>query len=77
MTTDMMTILTNAVAALSEHFDNVRIFASRTAHGHTETFTAGAGNFMAQIGQVERWRQRIEFEHLRDLESGDDLHWET
>lgn len=45
------------VAALSEHFDSVRIFTTlyRPETSETSSFDAGSGNFMAQLGQINEW----------------------
>jgi hypothetical protein len=42
---------------LMEHFDSVRIFATRTVadSGQTQGFSRGNGNYYAQRGVVEDW----------------------
>lgn len=43
---------------LSEHFDSVRIFATKgTEDGEPNTMAldTGNGNFYAQLGQIEEW----------------------
>jgi hypothetical protein len=48
-----------AVKTLSEHCDSVRIFVTKHAcDGETDTTSSidnGAGNLMAQMGQVQEW----------------------
>jgi len=44
-----------AVAELMEHFDTVRIVATRLAKDGTCHATWGGGNHYAQVGSVEDW----------------------
>ena len=44
-----------AVNQLGEHFDCVRIFASKNSEGNTRVCTSGYGNWYAQLGQVIEW----------------------
>ncbi len=57
-------IIEAAAAALSEHFDSVRIFVSvhvseceQTTQDEreTESYSVGAGNYHAQMNQVREW----------------------
>jgi hypothetical protein len=45
----------NAVAALAEHFEVVRVFVSNHHGDSTGSCTWGAGNYFAQYGQVAQW----------------------
>lgn len=48
----------DAVHLLGEHFDSVRIFATRHESGErdgTLKFNYGAGNWFATYGQVREW----------------------
>lgn len=56
------------VAQLGEHFESIRIIASRNQDGKTITCSSGAGNFYAQLGSVRDWLVRQEAqsqEHAR------------
>lgn len=69
MTDEEREILVESLAArIAEHFDSVRIFASRTDGTVTKAFTTGRGNFYAQIGQVEEWVN----ERFSDVPEGDE-----
>lgn len=50
-------LVEDAVGALTEHFDSVRIFV--TVHDGsgdaTLSYDTGAGNYYAQLGQVREW----------------------
>lgn len=53
---DRNKIMSDHVAMLSEHFDNVQIFTSRIdADGDTEFHDKGGGNYYARTGQVRHW----------------------
>jgi hypothetical protein len=49
------TLMKNCVAQLSEHFDSVRIVATRHANGSTAHASWGSGNWYAQKASVEEW----------------------
>lgn len=58
MTPEQMADLVDKhVAQLGEHFDTVRIFVSKhdSVENFTESWTVGAGNFLAQKAQVNEW----------------------
>jgi hypothetical protein len=42
---------------LGEYFDNVQVFVSRVTDGgdYTESFTWGAGNWHARLGQIRQF----------------------
>ena len=54
---------------LSEHCDSVRLFISvPSGNGETTSFSRGAGNYLAQYGQIKEWILRQEtkvIEHER------------
>lgn len=47
--------LARHAAQLGEHFDSVRIFATRTQDGKTFAVSTGSGNWHAQYGTVREW----------------------
>lgn len=50
-------LLENQVKMLRQHFDTVRIFATKYDNetGETWSFDEGAGSFPAQYGQIREW----------------------
>ena len=62
-------------AKLMEHFDVVRVFASRNDGSRQVTIgnTSGGGNFYAQVGQVQEWldaqRQFVKNKAIREDEN--------
>lgn len=79
MTEEDVQLVKDAADRLMEHFDSVRIFVTKH-DGTTDTtipFTTGAGNFYAQLGQVNEWKatqNEIPREEVRQQEkqSGDE-----
>lgn len=58
MSEEDIQLVKDAADRLMEHFDSVRIFVTKH-DGTTDTtipFTTGAGNFYAQLGQVNEWK---------------------
>jgi hypothetical protein len=56
-------IVRRAAKALSEHFENVRIFCNSTVPGEDKVnyfFSYGTGNWFAQYGQVVDWVTRMD-----------------
>lgn len=54
-------IVSECVTRLSEHCDSVRIFVtspSNDGSGCTDDLSDGAGNFLAQRGQIRDWMLR-------------------
>ena len=47
-----------AAQKLGEHFNSVRIIATREAGQDTEFFTVGTGNLYAQWGSVAEWLEK-------------------
>jgi hypothetical protein len=72
---ESMELLEKAAACLTEHFDNVQIFASSrdSSSGRTIDICSGAGNIHAIYGHVKSWIIAYE-ERLRieERESEDD-----
>ena len=63
------------VAQLGEHFESIRVIASRNQDGKTITYSSGAGNFYAQLGSVRDWLVRQEArsrEHARREMEGEE-----
>lgn len=50
--------ISDAVDALSEHFDSVRIMATLHENGTTSAHSVGAGNWYAQKASCEEFLQR-------------------
>jgi len=51
-------ILSRFASEISEHFDSVRIFATKHGDGtrsDSASFTDGRGNYFAQVGRVKEW----------------------
>ena len=51
-------LISQKVSELAEHFDSVRIFATRNSEDgkcKTRAYDDGAGNFYAQFGQIKEW----------------------
>lgn len=44
-----------AINLLSDHFDTVQIFCTRTENGQTVHVTMGVGNWFARYGHVIDW----------------------
>ena len=62
-------------AKLAEHFDSVRIVATRqTGNGqNTAVFTTGSGNYFAQLGSVKEWVvKQDELSRIEQREEGED-----
>lgn len=66
-------ILKDSAARLSEHFENVQIFASNFEQGgeFTSTYQTGTGNWCARHGQVREWMV-IQNERMRCRARKDD-----
>lgn len=62
-----------AVANLTDRFDTVQVFATRSTmdDGGTVNVNWGHGNWFARFGQVKWWIDHQEFSHQR--EEGSDL----
>lgn len=73
-------IVRRHVSQLMEHFDSVRIFATKMVPAddglRTASFTWGGGNCFAQVGLVDEWllkqRERSKVELHREYEVDDD-----
>lgn len=68
-------IVERHVAQLGEHFQSVRIIATRHQDGNTITVTSGSGNWYAQVGSVRDWvTQQDEYTRIaeRRRHAGDD-----
>lgn len=49
-------VLDKHLVMLSEHFDSVRIFATRPCNdGSTDAVSRGVGNYFAQRGAIDDW----------------------
>jgi hypothetical protein len=58
---------------LSEHFDSVRIFATRAlTDGQTAAITHGCGNWFAQRGQISQWVMQRDAEACDAVSEGSD-----
>lgn len=62
----------DAVVALLEHFDSVRIFV--TAHdgadGVTQDYSSGGGNYYSQYGFVKDWIERQKSHTDKEVKRG-------
>lgn len=54
----MMAFVNAATSKLGEHFNSVRIIATRESGQDTEVFTSGSGNYFAQLGSVMEWVEK-------------------
>ena len=64
----LQVILDECAAKLAEHFDSVRIFATKQGDGsmsNTLAFDVGRGNFYAQSGQIVEWL-RVQDQYQRN-----------
>lgn len=57
-------LLRKHCALLSEHFDSVQIFVTRTENDGTRSVHHGAGNWYARYGHVQEWLRK-ENEYIR------------
>jgi len=73
----LMGMMTTIAAKLGEHFNSVRIIATRENNGDTESFTVGSGNYFAQLGSALEWvdkqreQSRLEKQDEWDAEEED------
>ncbi len=73
----LMGMMTAVAAKLGEHFNSVRIIATRENNGETESFTVGSGNYFAQLGSALEWvdkqreQSRLEKQDEWDAEEED------
>lgn len=54
-TQEEVALVDKAVNLLSEHFDTVQIFITKTESNSTYAGAKGSGNFYARRGQIRDW----------------------
>lgn len=67
-----MRILRNECARLSEHFETVHIFVTRTVEDGTINAQFGAGNWFSRYGQIKLWLLREERRIEMEMEKEDE-----
>jgi hypothetical protein len=61
-------VIQQAVNLLSEHFDNVQVFANKQDlenYKGTVQYDGGVGNFFSIYGQIMLWKNQVELESLQ------------
>lgn len=65
-------ILEDSSSKLMEHFDTIRIFATKHENNETLSYSIGKGNLFAQIKQIEYWVQDINADTVETVSDEDE-----
>ncbi len=70
---EQLKIVQSHVAQLSEHFDNVQIFCTKTIEDGTINIQYGSGNWFARYGHIKWWLHQEEIDTQSKPEEDDVL----